>query len=119
MGGRRGFDGTRATPVQPACMIVMSSGVRLYVCMGAIVVLLNQAWDDIPHGVDVLITHATPAGHGPEGLGDPQLTRAIKIKRPRVVVSGLPFAAAHTRHTPGLGPCVTALSVHCFSGVRP
>lgn len=68
----------------------------------------SSAWGGIPYGLDLLVTHATPAGHsdrlvatsasasnenglekGKESaLGDALLAEAIEAKRPRVVVCG-------------------------------
>jgi predicted phosphohydrolase len=54
---------------------------------------LRQKWDLIPDGVDVLITHGPPRGHGdalPNGarVGCPELLAAVRRVRPRLHVFG-------------------------------
>lgn len=67
---------------------------------------LAQLYDNIPEGVDILLTHDAPAiqGHGKitmgrwagEDAGSRVLAKAIKEKKPRYVFSGHIHSASHT-----------------------
>ena len=67
---------------------------------------LEQLYDFIPDGLDVLLTHDAPAiqGHGKimlgpwagEDAGNKVLAKAIKQKEPRYVFSGHIHSASHT-----------------------
>lgn len=54
---------------------------------------LKPIWDRIPEGIDILMTHGPPAGHGDlcahgERVGCPDLLDAIRRLRPRYHVFG-------------------------------
>jgi hypothetical protein len=54
----------------------------------------NRYWDQIPHGLDVLITHGPPFGildqtaPGEQHLGCEELLKAVEEKKPRVHLFG-------------------------------
>ena len=62
----------------------------------------NQYWDQIPAGLDVLITHGPPYGildqtaPGGEHLGCVQLLKAVKTKKPKVHIFGHIHGSAGT-----------------------
>lgn len=54
---------------------------------------IKQKWDLIPNGIDILITHGPPYGHGDktiknENCGCVDLMNAIKRVQPRVHIFG-------------------------------
>jgi len=55
--------------------------------------VINTYWNLIPEGIDILVTHGPPKGHGGttlsgEDVGCPKLLDAIKRTKPLVHVSG-------------------------------